>query len=909
MKVSLPGKPAVVDRSEALRHSLRRSVLLLCSVFVSVALIFWWSPALLQSAATSLERSWGYTLRTYDQSLADKLSIALGNFIRGSIEDIPPVPELSIDVPFKEMTRIFAKRDAALKRGILVQGDDDFVKGEIRVGDEKVKVKLRLKGDWNDHLAGRKWSFRIHVDDDKQLFGMRRFSIQNPSTRGFQTELLYFDVMRQFGLVAPRYMFVDVTLNGDSMGLMALEEFFAKEMLEYSRRREGVIIRFDESLAWSARDSIAGDEDGWGGAFDHYSNAPIDAIGSAAIAASPALSNQYAVATGLLRGVVERQLAPSAAFDVEKMAAFIAVSDYFGTWHAVRWHNLRFYLNPITLRLEPIPFDATLQDGLTNDNSVVNDEPFVMLLLGDPVMWAAYTKVLAQLDAMTRDGSLEKSLRATEQKQLAILQTEFRRLREMRLDYLQPRVTALLQQARAAEGSGPANPNFRVNSLTERAEYPLLVHTGVLSVGQRRFLQVDNAIPRDVYIASVDWVNDATGEKQVAVAAGVLPVTIQPRGIGSASRRWMLELTAPPAAEGWMLQVAAGLPGRNWLRTSQPAPVYPPLSANPLPDGDTAAQLAAQPFLSLDKTAARFSIKPGNWDVQQSLVIPAGFNLVMEAGTTLRFAPGAALVAHGPLRLRGSVEAPVVLQGQAGKTWPGIVVLDAHGPSSFEHVVVRDTHSVTLDAWSLTGGVNFYASPVELRDCAFYASHGEDALNIIHSRFDISGLLVSGTASDAFDADFSTGTVRRSRFENIGAAGGGDGIDISGSQVAVSQIEFSEISDKALSVGERSEMTARNIKITGAGTGAAAKDGSLLVLNDAEINGVQFAGLTAYIKKEEHGAAEIIAQQVTVAGANARSEPAIAQLGSRITFDGATIEPRDLDVDALYETVMRKGGK
>ena len=326
------------------------------------------------------------------------------------------------------------------------------------------------------------------------------------------------------------------------------------------------------------------------------------------------------------------------------MAAFIAVSDYFGTWHAVRWHNLRFYLNPITLRLEPIPFDATLQDGLTNANSVVNDEPFVMLLLGDPVMWSAYTEVLAQLDAMTRDGSLEKSLRVSEQKQLAVLRTEFRLLREMRLDYLQPRVTALLQQARAAEGTGSANPNFRVNSLTERAEYPLLVHTGVLSVGQRRFLQIDNAIPRDVYVASVDWVNAATGEKQAAVAAGVVPVAIQPRGIGSPGRRWMLELKAPPAVDGWMLQVAAGLPGRNWLRTSQPAPVYPPLSANPLPDGDPAAQLAAQPFLSLDKAAARFSIKPGNWDVQQSLVIPAGFNLVMEAGTTLQFAPGAALV-------------------------------------------------------------------------------------------------------------------------------------------------------------------------------------------------------------------------------------------------------------------------
>jgi hypothetical protein len=348
------------------------------------------------------------------------------------------------------------------------------------------------------------------------------------------------------------------------------------------------------------------------------------------------------------------------------------------------------------------------------------------------------------------------------------------------------------------------------------------------------------------------------------------------------------------------------LPGRNWLRVSRPAAVYPALTSVPVPDGDPAAQLAAHAFLALDAESARFTIRPGRWDVQESIVIPAGYRLVASAGTTLTFADTAALVSHGPVELIGSADAPVILQARSGQSWPGMTVLDAGQPSLLERVIVRDTHALTMGDWVLTGGVNFYASPVKLLDCELRDSHGEDALNIIHSRFDISRLLIDGTASDAFDADFSTGTITDSRFEHIGIAGGGDGIDVSGSQVAVSRINFDDVSDKALSVGERSEITARDIRVQGTGTGAAAKDGSMLLLSDAQISDAQFAGLAAYTKKAEHGPAEIVAENVAISGAGER---AIAQKGSRISIDGKAVESRDLDVDALYETVMRKGLK
>jgi hypothetical protein len=861
-------------------------------------------PEYLLRTAVKLEQNWGYEFRGFDRALSDKWSIAVGSYLREAMDDVPEIPELVIDIPFKEITKIYAKRDEALERGNLVQGADDFVKGDIRVGERTVPIKLRLKGDWNDHLMGRKWSFRIRVRNDEQLFGLRRFSIQNPNTRGFQAELLYFEVMRLFGVMVPRYQFVNVTLNGESMGLMALEEFFAKELLEYNQRKEGVIVRFDESMAWIAKDAISGEDNGWGGAFDHFSNAQVDAIGSSRIAESPLLTKQYAIAEGLLRGFVEKKLAASEVFDIQQLAAFIAVSDYFGSWHAIAWHNMRFYLNPITLRLEPIAFDATLQDRFDGNDSVINDEPVLVHMLADPLIWQAYVDALTELARLGGEGSIDTLLSETEEPLLRILQSEFRMLGPYPRDYLQPRVEGLLSQAQAGIGQGAANPMLYVSYENELDEYPVFAHLGVLDTGGQKRLQIDSAIPREVQITRIDWVNDVDRHSVSAVQKEIFPVTVASRGVGGQGRRIVLDLAPPPAAIGWALEVSAGLAGRDWVSKFRPKRIYAARVSMPVPRGDRGQLMRLHSYLEIDAEKKLVSIPVGSWDVLTSLVIPSGYSLFVSPGVTLRFASDAVLVAHGSVQFAGEQSAPILLQPLNAESWPGMIVSEAPERSLFQHVVVRDTRGVTAGDWSLTGGVNFYMSDVDIVDCKILDSHGEDALNIIHADFLISNTLFQGTASDAFDADFATGSVADSKFIEVGKAGGGDAVDVSGSRISVTGSEFMDVSDKALSVGERSAMTAKDILIDTVGTGAASKDGSTLQLSDTKIINASFAGLTAYIKKAEYGPAEIIAENVVIENA----ETAIlVQSGSRVELDGVAAEARDIDVDALYETVMRKG--
>lgn len=334
-------------------------------------------------------------------------------------------PSLVIYIKFKNMQKIIQKRRQALDEGFLRQSDDDFVPASIRYKDRTVKVQMRLKGDLPDHLEGDKWSFRIHTKSDDQLFGMRRFSIQHPRVRGYQGEILYFETLKRIGVLTPRYFFVQVTINGRDIGLMAVEEHFSKELLEYQDTK---------------------------------------------IQTSELLKQHYRLAVGLLRAGVGETLPISEVFDAEQLGRFLGVTHFGGAWHALKWHTLRYYFNPLTMHLEPIAFDGELQMR-SNPGQFVGDE-FIQRMLSDDQIRASYIKTFQTLNAGIQDGSLIAHLKNIEQSHLDILQSEFVFLEpfdENELRARADRVVAHLDRLLNEEQTPP--PLY-----VDPSQYPQLLH-------------------------------------------------------------------------------------------------------------------------------------------------------------------------------------------------------------------------------------------------------------------------------------------------------------------------------------------------------------------------------------------------------------------------------------------------
>jgi hypothetical protein len=270
----------------------------------------------------------------------------------------PGMQNLSLEVGRSGVWALRLKREQALRDGVLISSDGDWVDGELKDGDGKWPVRLRLKGDWTDHLKGAKWSFRVKVRRDSAYRGMTVFSLQNPATRDFLNEWLFHQALRREGVLSPRYDFVRLLFNGSDLGVYALEEHFTKQMVESQGRRAGVQLKFSEAGMWDARKEALQDS-----LFPYmelpiYESAEPEAFQTRRYLSTDSMRRQ--LITGLtLMHQYKHGLRPSGEiFDLDLVARQYALTDLFHGHHSLVWHNRRFVYNPITVRLEPVVYDA-----------------------------------------------------------------------------------------------------------------------------------------------------------------------------------------------------------------------------------------------------------------------------------------------------------------------------------------------------------------------------------------------------------------------------------------------------------------------------------------------------------------------------------------------------------------------
>jgi hypothetical protein len=320
----------------------------------------------------------------------------------------------------------------------------------------------------------------------------------------------------------------------------------------------------------------------------------------------------------------------------------------------------------------------------------------------------------------------------------------------------------------------------------------------------------------------------------------------------------------------------------------------PALEGPLLPRDTLEHTLERHPYLRQDSDPAWLVAEPGRFEVRRSIFLPEGVGLRIGPGTTLRFDPGQMLLARGPLEFRGSAAAPIVLEARE-ESWRGVVALGTDAPIHWSHVVVRNTTTPEIPGWGITGGVTFRGADLSLEECRFEGSHAEDALNVVRSQLALRNLVVRGVDSDALDADFCRGYIHGGQIVETG----GDGVDVSGSRLEIADLSFHRIGDKALSIGEGSRVAIRGVRVADASIGVASKDRSLTRIESSSFSDIDRAALMAYVKKAHYGPAEIEASGVHIENARRR---AVAQLGSRISLEGRTVEPEPLDVAALYDS-------
>ena len=246
--------------------------------------------------------------------------------------------------------------------------------------------------------------------------------------------------------------------------------------------------------------------------------------------------------------------------------------------------------------------------------------------------------------------------------------------------------------------------------------------------------------------------------------------------------------------------------------------------------------------------------KKGKHTIEESIIIPAGRRVIFEEGALLDFVNHAKFISYSPVFMNGSENEPIKIYS-SDHTGNGFTVIQAVGESNLRYVIFENLNTLDYKGWNLTGGTTFYESDVAFNHCVFQDNHCEDALNIIRSEFSLNNSVISNTFSDGFDADFCKGYINNTHFQNTG----NDAMDFSGSNILIQKCFVDKAGDKGVSVGEDTDASIFSIEIKNANIGVAAKDLSMLAIENIKLINCQ-QGFVAYQKKPEYGGSKIVVQ-------------------------------------------------
>ena len=760
------------------------------------------------------------------------------------VRDKYEIPRIDLEISDAALRKLQMKRDEAWKRGLLVSGDDDWVDARITAEGSQMDGKIRLKGDWVDHLKGNKWSFRVDLKDEYALWGMTTFNLQRPETRGFLDEWLYHKLLEEQDILSPRYTFVLVSLNNDILGFYACEEHFMKELVESRSRREGPILKFTEDRFW---DGIARQFDSLG--ISNFVFPDDKKTGFEVASIRPFKEKKYTEESSTLQDHYHRGaylmylykhgLAdPSDIFDVALLGKYLAIVDITGAYHNLTWHNQRWYYNPLSDKLEPIGYDGftgktpVLHAGsLLSSDEVYYDrtdsyEPYRQFFYDEKVV----TVYLQTLDSLTETHRIDQIFDRYGD-EMATYESVFSE------EYFYF----------AFDSTWFKNHNTAI-----RLSLPAFENSSLLATVDGNMLTLRN-IHKFPLVVKIPEPNGQIRNEVVFPDHNYDKVK---------------EITL-----GWPIkQLAYSVLGfdKDYLVSVDP------LGSSRLVGDSVTLAANHHDHPSVVVNDDEVFIRSGK--ITESLRIPSGYRVHITEGSTIDLSDQAYILSESPVFINGTTEAPVYIH--SSDRTGAVMVRKTSMESTMKHTLFRDLARIDDQGFSLTGGVTFYEADLSVYACSFMNSQEEDALNIVRSRFSLTDVVFDSTAFDAFDADFCVGEINGGHFRNTG----NDAIDFSGSTVEIRDVHMSNIGDKGISVGEDSEVHLYSGWVNGAVIGVASKDLSNLEIDHISLSDVG-TGFTVFQKKSTFGPAEIIVHKHEMENVK---RPFLVEEGSSLIFTTET---------------------
>ena len=785
---------------------------------------------------------------------------------------------LRINIPSDVMEKIVSFRNKAIEQDIISEDLKSYFKASIDLNGEKHPISIRLKGDWVDHITGGdKWSYRIKIGGNKTYQGMKKFSIQNPSTRSFMSEWFAHRLFEKEDILTTRYQFKVVYINGINMGIYALEEHFDKRLLEHRKRREGPIVKFDESGVWQAR-KFQKKNGGLIKKYPYLESSEILPFSEKKTRKNEVLLNQFMVAKSHMERYRNQDENIEEFIDIDKMARFLALCDITNATHGLAWHNQRNYFNPVKSCLEPIAFDCFTTHKMLHDELIgkSNDNDFTIIdaLFLYPKFEKIYVDYLNNFskESFFRDFILDIN---SEIKHCEFLLSHEYPMHQLDVNYFLSNCNRVREKLLDYEKLPRKILNTEKIEIYKDVNQDVIFSKAALNVYTVKSTLNSSDIQFENFLLSKVEVVGYSIKKNNMI---FLPNSFFLDGYGNKAKTVVKSFDFKPKEIYYKTAFT-----KDSLIKINVSDFSNTLSFSDKDYSLTSFQVNKDTVL----------LKKGDYIFNNSVFVPRDKILIIEAGSKIDLRNNARFVSYSPVLMNGTKETPINFYS-SDKKGGGVVVFPENGKVSLEHVNFLDLSDGNNSNWILTGAVTVYEGEVSISNCAFSDNRCEDALNLIRCNFEMDSSLVSNTKSDGFDADFCYGSISNCNFINTG----NDCVDFSGSTISISNCKIDGSGDKGISGGENSSLTINDCVIENTSIAIASKDMSDLYVSNVEISKCSYA-LAAYQKKAEFGPSKINIKSSNIENLKT---PYLVELNSEIILEGKKIVgQKTFDIDSMYK--------
>lgn len=255
-------------------------------------------------------------------------------------------------------------------------------------------------------------------------------------------------------------------------------------------------------------------------------------------------------------------------------------------------------------------------------------------------------------------------------------------------------------------------------------------------------------------------------------------------------------------------------------------------------------------FLNLNRNNNNLFLEKATYEIYNDLIIPKGLVLNVEAGTVFNMYKNKSIISYSPINFNGTLKEPITIQSKNEKQPFGTVGMIFKSPMDVKltHLSIIGGSEKFADGVFFNGALSIHNGNIKMNSCIVQKCKADDGINFKNSKAEIRNCTFINNQSDHIDLDFCTSLIESNEFDNIDTQNTGDAIDLSGSSVVIKNNFLRRSGDKAISVGEKSNVLILDNKINSNLIGIAVKDSSEALVSENFFS-TNRTNIRCYVKK------------------------------------------------------------